>query len=201
MKKINWTSTGGKTQRQIDYLMVNQKYRNAIRKAQIIPGWQANMAQQQHGVVQMDICLKLMKTTKITRETGKRIKYDIQELRQEPQKIARWFARRETPPEPNNQETTQQIWEKVRKTLPRTSTKLSHKKHPQNQLPPWAQKAQQWSTPGEWEEFQQQIERRQKLQRNPRTRQSGQEANQTNSIIQNITSMETSNKIPEITNT
>ena len=33
------------------------------RKAQIIPGWQAN-SMQQHGVVQLDICLKLMKNYK-----------------------------------------------------------------------------------------------------------------------------------------
>jgi len=57
-----WISPEGKTARQIDYRAINQRYRNTVRKAQTIQGWQENMAQQkQHKVIQMDICLKLLK--------------------------------------------------------------------------------------------------------------------------------------------
>ena len=44
------------------------------------------MAQQQHGVIGMEISPKLMKTTKNKpQETGPGIKYDIQELRKGPE--------------------------------------------------------------------------------------------------------------------
>ena len=119
-KLITWTSPDGKTKRQIDYLMVNQKYRNAIHKTNIIPGWQSNMMQQQqHGVIQMNICLKLMRKYKRIqhRETGNQIKYDIQELRQDPQKIARWIKQRESPPEWQTQDNANTMWAKLKKTI------------------------------------------------------------------------------------
>jgi len=59
---ITSRSPDGETARQIDYLMINRRYRNSARRAQTIAGWQENMAQQkQPSVIRMDICPKLMK--------------------------------------------------------------------------------------------------------------------------------------------
>ena len=108
----------GKTSRQIDYMLINHRYRNAIRKAQATPGWQANRAQRkQHIVIHMDICIKLMKQYKKgnPEETGKHILYDIQDLRRDPRKITRWIEQREEPPGDNKNGptgTTEQIWGK-----------------------------------------------------------------------------------------
>ena len=38
-KALKWTSSGGKIQRQIDYILINQRYRNSVRLAQNIAGW------------------------------------------------------------------------------------------------------------------------------------------------------------------
>ena len=60
-----WTSPDGKTARQIDYLAINHRYRNTVRKSQAIQGWKSNMAQQkQHEVIQMNICLILLQRYK-----------------------------------------------------------------------------------------------------------------------------------------
>ena len=68
----------------MDYMMINRRYRNSVRKAQIIPGCQATMARQsQHGVIRMDICRKLMRKYKAPEEeeTGTQVKYDIDMIR------------------------------------------------------------------------------------------------------------------------
>ena len=99
---ITWESPDGKTTRKIDYLAINHRYRNAVRKAYAVPGWQANMAQQ-HKVIQMEIRLKLMKHYKKHKppETGKSIHYDLIQLREDPQKIDRWISQRNEPPRKN----------------------------------------------------------------------------------------------------
>ena len=58
---ITWESPDGETSRQIDYIAISHRYRNAVRKAYAVKGWQANMAQQQHKVIRMDIRLRLTK--------------------------------------------------------------------------------------------------------------------------------------------
>ena len=166
-----WTSPDNKTARQIDYIMINHKYRNAIRKAYIVPGWRSNMGQQQqHGVPKMEICLRLMRKykTKIPQETGTTIKYDIQELRKDPQKITRWINQRKEPLQIQPQETATQAWGKLSKyvqnalkenyPLQRTSRKL--------QEPEWANQAKQWSTPEEWGTFQEHNTTRNQMQIN-----------------------------------
>ena len=84
--------------RQIDYVMISRRYRNNVRKAQIIPGWKEDMAQQrQHGVIRMEICLKLMRKYKTPKqkESGAPVKYDIDLLRKDPEKIHRRIRQRE----------------------------------------------------------------------------------------------------------
>ena len=51
------------------------------------------------------------------KETGKQIKYDIQELRRDPQKIARWAKQREELPEFQPQETATQMWKKLKQYI------------------------------------------------------------------------------------
>ena len=59
---ISWESHDGKTARQLDYIAINHRYGNAVRRAYAVKEWQANMAQQQQRkVIQMDIRPKLLK--------------------------------------------------------------------------------------------------------------------------------------------
>jgi len=56
-----WISPDGETHRQIDYIVINHKYRNTVTKAWTIPGWRANpMRQRQHSVICMTIALELL---------------------------------------------------------------------------------------------------------------------------------------------
>jgi len=51
-----------KIKRQIDYVVINRRFRNCVRTAQTITGRKANMQQtQQHNVIIMRICVKLAK--------------------------------------------------------------------------------------------------------------------------------------------
>ena len=86
---ITWESPEGKTARQIDYIAINHRYRNAVKRANAVKGWQSNMAQQQHKVIRMDIRLRLMKYYKKhkSQETGKHIQYDLLKLREDPLKL------------------------------------------------------------------------------------------------------------------
>jgi len=88
-KTHTWTHPTGMTARQIDYIMINNKYRNTVKRAWAIHGWQGNMEQQrQHAVIRMDITLNLMKKyhQKHKPESGTEIKYDIKQLRTTPEK-------------------------------------------------------------------------------------------------------------------
>ena len=60
-----WTSPNGKTNRQIDYIMINAKYRNIVRKAQSNIYWHANANQnQQHRVQTMQLYYNAAKNTR-----------------------------------------------------------------------------------------------------------------------------------------
>ena len=72
-----WTSPGGKTNRQIDYIVINAKYRNIVRKAQSNIYWHANANQnQQHRVRTMQLYYNAANKYKkpIPTETGKKTK-------------------------------------------------------------------------------------------------------------------------------
>ena len=76
---ITWRSPHTKTSRQIDYIAIDHMCRNAVKKANVVPGWTSNMEQRKHhGVVQMGIRLRLMAATRKTSpETGRIAQYDI----------------------------------------------------------------------------------------------------------------------------
>ena len=59
---------------------------------------------QQHGVIQMDIRLRMVGNYKKQKpkETGKRIKYNIKQMRNDPHKIERWVTQRNEPLETEN---------------------------------------------------------------------------------------------------
>merc|ERR1712112_587443 len=105
--------------RQIDYISISHRYRNAVIKANAVKGWQANMAQQQHKVIKMEIRHRLMKNYEKDQspETGLQIKYDLAELRDDPQKTERWLTQRNEPPEFNNNTTAEEDWGKIKKPI------------------------------------------------------------------------------------
>ena len=51
----------GAVKRQIDYVMVYQKYRNCVRKAHVIQAWRGNQEQRRRAAVKMEICHHLKK--------------------------------------------------------------------------------------------------------------------------------------------
>jgi len=128
---ITWESPDGKTARQIDYISISHRYRNAVIKENAVKGWQANMAQQQHKVIRMDIRLRLMKHSKKNQppETGMQIKYDLTELREDPQKTERWLTQREEPPEFHNNTTAAEDWGKIKKPIQQALETIYPKKN------------------------------------------------------------------------
>ena len=69
-----WISPNGQIARQIGYIMINQKYRNAVKRARAEQARRGNMAQQrQHATIILDTTLKLARKyhMKPLPETGK----------------------------------------------------------------------------------------------------------------------------------
>ena len=71
--------------------MINAKYKNIVRKAQSNIYWHANANQnQQHRVQAMQLYYNAAKKKykkPIPMETGKKLKYDVKALRENPEKI------------------------------------------------------------------------------------------------------------------
>ena len=65
--------------RQIDYILINQRFRNNVKSAQTVEGRQANMQQdKQHKTVRMQICLKLAKKITEKHQNPKQEQNNIQ---------------------------------------------------------------------------------------------------------------------------
>jgi len=63
-KTITWESVDGRIQGQIDYILLNLRFRNSARFAQTSKGWGGSMHQsRKQNVAQGNIWLGLMKTT------------------------------------------------------------------------------------------------------------------------------------------
>ena len=78
----------GAIKRQIDYIMVNRKYRDCVRKAYAIPAWRANQEQQRHhDAIKMEIRIRLKKQYFETPKhgAGNEVEYNLKRLRAEPQ--------------------------------------------------------------------------------------------------------------------
>jgi len=91
-----WISPNGQISRQIDYIIINHAYRNIVTRTWPIKGWRGTMTQQrQHATIRMDITLRCAKNFfRGVKETGKKIKYDLQEVRNIPNKLKTWYANR-----------------------------------------------------------------------------------------------------------
>jgi len=89
-KLTTWTSPNGEQPRQIDYIAISHKYRNTVFRAWEVQGWRGNANQQrQHVVIRVDIALILMQKYRqpYRREAGKHNQYDIEQLKQQPEKL------------------------------------------------------------------------------------------------------------------
>ena len=88
-----WAIQGGAERRQIDYIMINAKYRNAERTAQSNTHWRANTNQnKQHRPQKMQLYYSAAKKykTPTPTDTEKTLRYDIRELRLRPAKPTNW---------------------------------------------------------------------------------------------------------------
>jgi len=56
-----WINPRGTHNRKIEYIMVNQKYRNCARKAYVIQEWRRNQEQRQQAAVELEIFLLVTK--------------------------------------------------------------------------------------------------------------------------------------------
>ena len=118
-KAITWTSLNNKIHRQIDYTLINQRFRNNVKSAQTIDGWQANMQQdKQHKAICMQICLKLAKTTENTK-TGNRhkITYNIHDLKLYTETLKKCLELQTPHYEYDNNKTTQQNWQQIEQLI------------------------------------------------------------------------------------
>ena len=90
-----WTHPNQKIVRQIDYILVNQRYRNCVTNCKSIRKWYANpnLEGQQHNVTRLDFQLSLAKRgARYVGKSDKRIlNYDLKELRQDPNKLLEYL--------------------------------------------------------------------------------------------------------------
>ena len=107
--RTTWAIPGGETRRQVDYIAINEKYRNTARKAHSNIYWRANMNQnQQHRSQTMQRyynAAKKYKTPTPPDTLGGELKYDIRELRLRPEKLAKWYQEQEQDQGGNKRET------------------------------------------------------------------------------------------------
>jgi len=99
-------------------------------------------------------------------ETGQNIKYGIDEMRKDPQKIHRWLTQREETPEIAPTDNAAQSWEKPKAKIQQAliQTYPIRRKKKEQQEPEWAKQAKQWSTEEEWGKFQNRLKQRNQLQ-------------------------------------
>ena len=84
--------------RQIDYIAINAKFRNAAKKAHSNIYWRANMNQNQQRRAQtMQLYYNAAKKYKVPtpQKVGRKLKYDIFEIRLHPEKLAKWYQEQE----------------------------------------------------------------------------------------------------------
>ena len=96
--QTTWTSPAGKTSRQIDYIMINAKYRNAAQNAHINIYRHANMnknQQRRDQTTQLYYNAAKKYKTPTPQDTGSELKYDIRELRIPPEKLTKWYQEQE----------------------------------------------------------------------------------------------------------
>ena len=89
-----WTSPSGETNRQIDYITIIAKQRNIVRKAPSNIYWRGDMDQNQQRRVQtMQLYYSAAKKYKkpIPTETGEKLRYDVKELREHPERLTSAF--------------------------------------------------------------------------------------------------------------
>lgn len=147
-----WTSPGGKTNRQIDYIMINAKYRNMVRRAQSNIYWHANMNQnQQHRVQTMQLYYNAAKKYKkpIPTETGKNLKYDVKELRENPAKLTTAYEKHEKQNTSQNQQKHDWTeWESYQTNLGKLleETYPLKKKDTEITEPTWTTLMEKWGT-------------------------------------------------------
>jgi len=170
-KTITWASLNNKINRQIDYILINQRFRNCIRKAQTITGWKANMLQEkQHNVIYMQICVKLMRNYRKNAkpETGTEITYNIQDLRLYPEKLTKHMELKEETYEYQKEQTPQQNWGKIEKKLQTALITLyphTHTKTQQQKDQDWINKQKTWSNADERQTMEYLINQRRNLQK------------------------------------
>ena len=106
---------GGEVRRQIDYAVINAKFRNKERTAQINKHCHANTNQNQNHhrrVRKMQSCDNAAKKYKAPTpsETGKTLKYDIQELRLHPGKLTNRYQDQGGKMKPRSKKKPENRW-------------------------------------------------------------------------------------------
>ena len=117
---ITWISPNGKTLRQIDYILINQKYRNWVRRVFAEHSWRGNMEQnRQHSAIIMKIQVRHKHNyfTKPPKKTGTEIQYDIKHATKQPELLEQHFTNSQIHIEYENAKTTAENWGRAKQII------------------------------------------------------------------------------------
>ena len=171
-----WTSPNGNTSRQIDYIMINAKQRNIVRRAQNNIYWRGNMNQnQQHRVQTMQLYYSAAKKYKkpIPTETGTQIKYDLKELREYPEKLTEAYRKYiEQKEEEMEKEHDWRGWKEYNQILRKLLVQTYPLKEKQTKAiePNWILLMEKWGTGEEKRKFEYDNKKRDALRKEITTR-------------------------------
>lgn len=167
-KAITWTSINNKINRQIDYIVINQRFRNCVKRAQTITGWEANMQQEkQHNEIHMQLHLRLVKNYRKNAkpDTGTNITYNVQDLKLYPGKLKQHMELKEKHtnttkncPKTKLASNGKQITNALKKLYP------YEEKTQQEKDNDWIMKQAEWSQPNERQTMEYLINKRRALQ-------------------------------------
>merc|ERR1712105_44170 len=117
---ITWISPDGKTMRQVDYILINHRHRNFVRKAHTIHEWRGNAEQnRQHSAIIMKIQLryKHQSLAKPPPETGAEIKYNIRQARKQPELLERHFPNKQIHIQYQQNKTATENWNDAKQII------------------------------------------------------------------------------------
>ena len=96
LEASTWISPGGETHRQVDYILISQKYRNFTRKTHKVQSWRGDMEQKrQHAAINLAIRLHFKHNLfrEEPPETGTDIHYNLKHARETTRTTRKTHAR------------------------------------------------------------------------------------------------------------
>ena len=115
-----WAIPDGDVRRGIDYITINQKYRNTVRTTQTAQKWRGNMEQQrQHAVIKMQLRIRFGEHYFYIPppETGTGIQYHIKHAKKKPELLDQHFQAQQIHRKYDANKITTDNWKKAKAML------------------------------------------------------------------------------------